>query len=167
MQDKFSFDEKLEEANHHLVYKNYEEACKIYEELLKEHSSAELHNNYGLALFYLDRYEDALREFEKAIEIDREFSLPYINMGLIYLNKGEYEKAIDSLNHALKFDSGNPEAHYNLAVSYYRLEKKKEALTHYEEFIKQGGDEYQALKESVSRIIEQIKKDLSEQQSSL
>ncbi|MEN2985441.1 MAG: tetratricopeptide repeat protein [Thermodesulfovibrionaceae bacterium] len=162
---KNSFYEKLEEANHLLIYREYEEACKIYEELLKENSSAELHNNYGLALFYLDKYEEALQQFDRAIQLEENFCLPYINTGLIYLNRGEYEKAVEFLTKAITLDNKNSEAHYNIAVAYYRLNKKKEALFHYEEFIKNSGNEYVKLKESVGKIIEQIKTDLSKQES--
>lgn len=162
-----SFEEKLEEANLLLRYREYEEACKIYSELLKEnHSSAELHNNYGLALFYLDKFDEALDEFKKAIEIDNSFALPYSNMGLIYLNKEEYSKAEEFFLKALKIDPENPETHYNIAVTYYRMGKKQDALKHYESFLSFCGQEYGNLKESVKKIIFQIKNSLQTSEGS-
>ncbi|MCX7988347.1 MAG: tetratricopeptide repeat protein [Thermodesulfovibrio sp.] len=157
MEKEISFEEKLEEANLLLRYREFEEACKIYEELIsKEFKSPELHNNYGLALFYLDKAEEALKEFEKAINLNNSFALPYANTGLVYLNQEQYEEAVKFFLKALEFDSKNPETHYNLAVAYYRMDNKTEALKYYESFINYAGDEYKKLKESVKKIITQI-----------
>ncbi|MGB9822364.1 MULTISPECIES: tetratricopeptide repeat protein [Thermodesulfovibrio] len=159
--EKQDFEARFEEANLMLRYKEFEEACKIYSELIKENSNLpELHNNYGLALFYLSKFEEAIEEFKKAIEIKKDFALPYVNIGLVYLNKEEYEKAIEYFLKALEFDHENPETHYNLAVTYYRIDRKLDALNHYEAFIKYSGDDYSKLKESVQRIIAQIKETL-------
>lgn len=156
-----SFEERFEEANLLLRYREFEEACKIYSELIKENSNLpELHNNYGLALFYLNKFEEAINEFKKAIEINSSFALPYANTGLVYLNKEEYEKAEEFFLKALELDSENPETHYNLAVTYYRMDKKPDALKHYEAFIKYSGEDYRNLKESVQKIIAQIKESL-------
>lgn len=167
MEKEISFEERLQEANLLLTYREYEEACRIYSELLKEnHSFAELHNNYGLALFYLDRFDEALEEFKKAIEIDNSFALPYSNMGLIYLNREEYDRAEEFFLKALEIDSKNPETHYNIAVTYYRMGKKKDALKHYESFLLFCGQDYGNLKESVKKIIFQIKESLQTSEGS-
>ncbi len=161
MEREITFEERLEEANLLLRYREYEEACKIYNELLKENrSSPELHNNYGLALFYLDRFDEALEEFKKAIEINNSFALPYSNIGLIYLNREEYDRAEEFFLKALNIDPKNPETHYNIAVTYYRMGKKKDALKHYEDFMSLCGQDYGNLKESVRKIISQIKDSL-------
>ncbi|MDI1471358.1 MAG: tetratricopeptide repeat protein [Thermodesulfovibrio sp.] len=159
--EKQGFEERFEEANLLLRYKAFEEACKIYSELINENSNlAELHNNYGLALFYLNKFEEAINEFKKSIEINSAFSLPYANIGLVYLNKEEYDKAVEFFLKALELDPENPETHYNLAVTYYRMDRKPDSLRHYEAFTKYSGEDYQKLKESVQKIILQIKETL-------
>lgn len=163
MEKDLNFDEKLEEANLLLQYREFEEACALYEDLIKLNPNiAELRNNYGLALFYLDKFNEAIDEFKKAIELNKEFALPYSNIGLVYLNQGEYEKAVDSFLTALKLDPTNAETHYNLAVTYYRMNKKDEALKHYEEFIKNNDHRYEKLKTGIEKIIAQIKQQLQE-----
>ncbi len=158
MEKEKSFEERLEEANLSLRYRDYIDACNIYEELIEEGFNApELYNNYGLTLFYLDKFDDALSQFEKAISLDSSFALAYANIGLLYLNKQELGKAAEYFLKALQFDEKNPETHYNLAVTYYRLNKKLEALKHYEYFLSFAGEEYKKLKESVRNIIAQIK----------
>lgn len=157
MKKETAFEERLEEANLLLRHREFEEACKIYEELIsKEFKSPELHNNYGLALFYLDKAEEALKEFEKAINLNNSFTLPYANKGLVYLNQEQYDKAVEFFLKANELDSGNPETYYNLAVTYYRMGNKNEALKYYKSFINNAGIEYNKLKESVEKIITQI-----------
>lgn len=157
MEKEINLEEKFEEANLFLKYREFEQACAIYEELIsKGFNSPELHNNYGLALFYLNRVEDSLREFEESIKLDNSFALPYANIGLVHLNMMQYDKAIDFFKKALALDNENPETHYNIAVTYYRIGQKDEALNHYEAFMKFAGDEYGKLKESVHKIINQI-----------
>lgn len=164
MENQINFEEKLEEANLLLRYREFEEACKIYDELLNEnHQYPELYNNYGLALFYLDKFDEAIEKFQKAIEIDPNFALGYANIGLVYLNKSDYEKAKQFFLQALERDPENPETHYNIAVTYYRLNKKTEALKHYEAFLGFSGDDYGKLKESVQKIIKQIKESIQKE----
>lgn len=163
MEQKMTYEERFEDANDFLRYREFDQACKIYEELINEgFYSPELYNNYGLALFYLDQLEEALKQFEKAISLDKSFSLPYTNIGLIYLNKEEYEKAVEYFLNSLKLEPNHPETLYNLAVTYYRMGDKTQALKFYEDFLNFAGDEHKALKESVSKIIAQIKQALQE-----
>lgn len=158
MEKTQDFNDRFEEANLLLKHRAFDEACKIYSELIAENSSIpELYNNYGLALFYLDRYDEAIEKFSKAIELKNDFSLPYANIGLVYLNSGEYEKAVSYFKKALEFDPQNPETHYNLAVTYFRIDMKNEAIVHYEDFLKFSGDEYKNLKESVRKIVAELR----------
>lgn len=152
------FSERFEEANLLLKYKAFEEACKAYEELISENFEVpELYNNYGLALFYSDRFDEAVEQFRKAIELKSDFSLPYSNIGLVHLNRGEYDRAIDYFKRAIELDPQNPETHYNIAVSYFRIERKSEAAYHFEEFLKYSADEYRNLREGVKRIVSEIR----------
>ncbi len=167
MEQKIKYEERFEDANDFLRYREFEQACKIYEELINEgFESPELFNNYGLALFYLDQFEEALRKFERAITLDHSFALPYSNIGLIYLNKEEYKRAVDYFTETLRLQPNHPETLYNLAVTYYRMGDKTQALKCYEDFLSFAGDEYRALKESVSKIILQIRQNLQENQNS-
>lgn len=161
MKQELTFEERLQEANLLLRYSQYEEACRIYSELIRENSQIpELHNNYGLALFYLNRFDEAVDEFRKAVELDNNFALSYINIGLVYLNREEYNNAETSFLKALDIDNKNPETHYNLAVTYYRMGRKPDAIEHYESFLSYAGENYDKLKVSVQRIIAQIKESL-------
>jgi len=53
---------------------------------------------------------------------------------LVYLNREEYNNDRKSFLKALDIDNKNPETHYNLAVTYYRMGRKPDAIKHYESF---------------------------------
>src|SRR5579863_1477992 len=82
--------------------KDYLDAIDYYREaLMKQPSSAQLHNKAGITELMLQHYNDARRDFERAIRLDREDADAYNNLGVIfYLEKKDgraikqYEKAI-------------------------------------------------------------------------
>ncbi|MBC8412385.1 MAG: tetratricopeptide repeat protein [Nitrospira sp.] len=54
----------------------------------------------GLALFNLGQYEEAVPHFQKAAELDPDFSKPYFYLGRSYLNLGRWLDAIQPLRTA-------------------------------------------------------------------
>lgn len=53
------------------------------------------------------------------VEID--LSAAYVNQGIIYLDEGEYDLAMNSLRTAIEIDMNDATAYYNLAVAYLDL----------------------------------------------
>ena len=58
--------------------------------------------------------------------VEQDFSTAYVNEGILYLDRGDHGRAIESFEAAIEADSGDATAYYNLAVAY--LELKKHAL---------------------------------------
>ncbi|MGA1464323.1 MAG: tetratricopeptide repeat protein [Balneolaceae bacterium] len=65
-----------------------------------------LYNNYGNALDKLSRHQEAFDYYLKSLEIEKQIGTPievaevYNNMGLVYVNTGDYEAAIEMLDEA-------------------------------------------------------------------
>ncbi|MFN4151238.1 MAG: tetratricopeptide repeat protein, partial [Candidatus Sericytochromatia bacterium] len=70
--------------------KQYNEALKIYEFLLKESHDDEIYNNYGLIHLQKDDYQLARNCFSKAIEINSSKSKYYANISLSFIQEYEY-----------------------------------------------------------------------------
>jgi len=70
----------------------------------------------------------------KAIEIDPKFVVAYCNRGLVYLNLGEYQKAIDDYTKAIEINPKYTYAYYNRGNAYVLQESPTAAC----------GDFYQA-----------------------
>ncbi len=66
--------------------------------------------NVAEILFSNQSIDEAIRFYELAIKIKKDWSKPYHKLGLAYLNKGDYEKALENLRKFLEMDPNNPEA---------------------------------------------------------
>jgi tetratricopeptide (TPR) repeat protein len=79
------------------------------------------HLNYGIVLESLDKFEPAIHEYERAIELKPSLSQAHYNLGLLYDRMGEPLKGVSPLHEALRWDPNNPYIHYDLGVLYAKL----------------------------------------------
>ena len=82
--------------------------------------------NYALALENAGRADEALDEFEKAVEIGR-YAWAYFNLGLAQMRRGMAEDGEANLRRAVELWPESPETHYYLAVGLVQLGKDGEA----------------------------------------
>ena len=80
--------------------------------------------NVGEIFFSNQKNDEAVKYFELAIKIKSTWSKPYYRLGLVYLNKGDYPKAIEYLNKFVEIDPQNPEVP-NVKNILSTLEKMK------------------------------------------
>ena len=82
------------------------------------------------------KYEEAIREYEKAVNSDPENVLARINLGAAYVRKQQYFKASNCFEKAIEIKPDCAVAHYFLAVvcenGFYN---KEEAIKHYQSFL--------------------------------
>ena len=82
----------------YLLSGKYKEAViSFYKALQKKYSKSKVYNNLGVALSKLKMYEAALDSFRKA----GNEAPAYNNLGCIYMEQGEFEKAISCLEKAI------------------------------------------------------------------
>jgi tetratricopeptide (TPR) repeat protein len=79
---------------------------------------ASAHNNIGLAYVELGKYRHAEREFKTAVAIDSTYSSPCYNLGLLYLNGADNDRAIGMLARAIRINRLDAKAHRALAQAY-------------------------------------------------
>jgi Flp pilus assembly protein TadD/CheY-like chemotaxis protein len=91
---------KLEKALETLENKEYGTALEMLERLLEEGESAEVYYNIGYIKTTQERYEEALKAFRKATQIDRLFAKAYEAMGRVYKDMGRTEEAEKCLQKA-------------------------------------------------------------------
>ena len=70
--------------------------CETYK------SNAEWHNNQALDLVEQHRYDEALQECNKAIELDPNYAIAYGTRAFIYIEKGQYDLTIADCNKAIE-----------------------------------------------------------------
>jgi tetratricopeptide (TPR) repeat protein len=73
------------------------------------------------ALKDLDRFDEALACFDRAIAINARFAAAHTNRGISREGKARYGEALADYERALSIDPNEPGTHWNLAVNRLRL----------------------------------------------
>ena len=73
------------------------------------------HNSRGIELADRGWLDEAVREFQKAIELDPNSAHAHDNLATVYAEKKQYRAALDEYLLALKLEPDSATAHYNLA----------------------------------------------------
>ena len=65
--------------------------------------------NVGQIFFSNQRPDEAIKYYKLAIQIKEDWSKPYLRLGYAYLNKGDFDSALEYLNKFVEMDPENPE----------------------------------------------------------
>jgi type IV pilus biogenesis/stability protein PilW len=106
-------------------------------------------NLYGIILFQQGKYEEALSQFQAAIEIYPINSLSLANsltnIGAVHFTRGDPEKAREYFEKAIEANPQYAKAHFNLGLVKVRQGKFAEAVGHYEKCLEITPDNASAL----------------------
>jgi tetratricopeptide (TPR) repeat protein len=84
-------------------------------------------NESGIALTEANRPNEAIPLFRKALIMEPENPLLWLNLGIAQQHTGNYEEALDSLQRAAFIDDGLAEAWVSLGLIYYETEQLPQA----------------------------------------
>ena len=80
------------------------------------------------ARMMLDDFPDAIRAGEEAVKLDPEVPEVWHNLGQCYLETGQLEMAIASLEKVFQFGPGIPDTHYLLGLAHFKLGNNSASL---------------------------------------
>lgn len=107
----------------------YGEPQRLYEHTLAHNDKAGvMHNNLAVILWKQDRRDEALRHYERAVEIHPDYAKLLNNLGRTYSELGRNREAIDLLKRALRALPHYPNAMNNLATAYLNEARVDEAI---------------------------------------
>ena len=86
------------------IQRNFEQAINHYSRALVKTDDAEVYLNRGIAYFGVNRIDDAIKDFTKAIQLDSELGPAYHNRGLAYCKKLFPDQAIKDFTKAIQLD---------------------------------------------------------------
>jgi hypothetical protein len=89
------------------------------------------HLNQGVSLYESGKYEEAVAEYTKAIELDPKLAAAYYNRGLAYFKMKQYDSALADFNKTLELNPKSSTAWVGRGISLEGLGKYKEALEAY------------------------------------
>jgi tetratricopeptide (TPR) repeat protein len=93
-------------------------------------------NKLGLQYLKWNLLDEAISEFELALQYDSEYTELYLNLGEAYLRRGGIEEAVQILNKGVKIAPTFADLWSKLGVSYQRIQKYKNAIEAFEKAIK-------------------------------
>ncbi len=93
------------------------------------------HNNLGVTLKALERFDEAVISFDRAIAIKPDYAEAHYNLGLALQGMGRLDAAVASYKQALTIIPGYAEAHYNLGIAFQDMGSLNAAITSYRQAI--------------------------------
>lgn len=114
-------------GNAYFRLKEYPKSVACYELALQRKKSPYVHYNIGRAYWAMDKTKEAARAYLSAIEMG---NIPEAknDLGLIYLNTGQIQKAISLWREAARENPDYGPVWFNLGLGYYRLGEFPQAL---------------------------------------
>jgi tetratricopeptide (TPR) repeat protein len=110
--------------------KDYTKSLAYCDKVLAlEPDDALIHNERGAALSYLNRLDEAIKEYTEAIKLNPKLAIAYRNRGSAYLEMGNaqadgtalWRKAVDDCSQALKIDDKYISAYRKRHDAYLKL----------------------------------------------
>jgi len=117
----------------HLAAGQPEEAVVVLEEATRlSPDVATLQVALGHALMAADRPRDAEAPFRRSIFMRPAYPLGHLELGVMYLNRGQYELAANEFRDAIAHAPNCAVAHTDLGIVYYHLGRLDEAIDSFE-----------------------------------
>lgn len=95
------------------------------------------YDNLGLCFDYLGRYDDAVAQYRRAIELNRKQATPspwpHLNLGITLLAQNKLADAEAALREALQYDARLPQAHYQLGLALEKRGRIPDAIRAHEQ----------------------------------
>ena len=118
--------------------------------------SAKEHNDLAVAYQKKEDLDLAEKEYKKAIARDRNWDIPYFNLGNLYYQKKDYKKAEEYYKKAISINPKNSDALNNLAYLLYLEGRYKEAWEYIQKALKikqkpEYIDTYNKIKEKIEQ----------------
>jgi tetratricopeptide (TPR) repeat protein len=108
-------------VDYFLGVEDYPETAKLHRLLIAAHPNDALaHYHLGFAYGMLGRHGEELAEYRQAASLGLKQWDLFLNLGLVYLEDGNSDAAIDALTTAVALGPDHPEGHFNLGLAYER-----------------------------------------------
>jgi len=113
-----------------------DEILRLQGILRSDSENVKAHNHLGILYMELERYQEAINEFENALEIKPYYPMGPIFSGNVYTDADRYQEQIDKFQEVIQTNRGYAKAHNNLGLVYLTLGNYEKARKEFEEAIK-------------------------------
>ena len=109
-------------------FENYD---KLFDTNYRDRYFARSYYKTALTLYYLNRYEEAIEYYTKAIEINPLYEKAFINKGIILAKLMAFDEALYAFNMALEINDKSEICYFNIGIIYSKLERYEDALFYF------------------------------------
>jgi cytochrome c-type biogenesis protein CcmH/NrfG len=111
-QNPRDFDSIVELANLNFDQKNYGDAVKLYKTALEVRPDAlNVRTDMGTAMFYQERFDDAIAEFQQVLQSDPKNAQALFNLGVTMLHgKNDPKRALEYWERMIASNPNHPQA---------------------------------------------------------
>jgi tetratricopeptide (TPR) repeat protein len=96
--------------------------------------------NRGNLLRDNNRPDEALKDYNKAIELNPRFAIAYFNRGTLFKNVKRNDEALKDFNKAIELDPSYAKAYCNRGIVFYNEKRYQEAIINYSKAIELKAD---------------------------
>ncbi len=136
----------VEAFNPNTAREYYQEALRCYDDLVKRNEkNSILWSDRGLILLKLDRPQEALESYQKALESDNHFYEALVGKGNVLHILGKYQDALSAFDQAIEIRPEDYQVWYNRGILLTQyLNNNQEALKSFDKALQQKDDFYPA-----------------------
>ena len=125
---------------------NFEEAFKYYDKCLEINPKCyEAYYNKALCYIGLNDDDNALKNLENALNINKDFPQALDAKGCVYYSKNKYKEALECYNELTQKYKNNDDYFFKKASSEMELKKYEEAIKSSNEVLKLNPEHYKAM----------------------
>lgn len=110
------------------------------------------HKNLGIAFYKTSMLEDAMREFRRALELNKDDVVIRFYIGLVLLRQGKWSEAVEAYQDAAGRSGARASTFHNLAIALERTGRYAEALTALQDATKRGGAQDPLIQTSIGIV---------------
>ena len=106
-----------------------------YQAILKSVAKSDahtIHYKLGTCYFLLGNHTAAVAEFKRTLEINDRHSPSYKAVGVILIERGDYQLAVKYLEKSIKLNPGNADAWESLGMAFYHLNQTEKVTSAWE-----------------------------------
>ena len=100
--------------------------------LARNPDSSLAHNNLGNFFLQNGRGDEAVEQFQKALEIEPRYALAHNNLGAAFYQLGQVDEAVTHYQKALEIEPRYAQAHNNLGIVLFQKGRVDEAIAHFQ-----------------------------------
>jgi tetratricopeptide (TPR) repeat protein len=125
---------------------HFQQAAALYRLVAESETppTAETNNNLGILYGQLQQYEESIRYFERAVEIDPSKPNANLNLGELYFRLKRFDDSAACFREVLEIEPNSARAHYSLGTIALTEGQRKEAIEHLQKTLRIEPDHVEA-----------------------